>query len=198
MSRPVSREDIEQLVQAVNRLALAFDRAAAGTSSPSTSVTVPIITQAGWELVEPAVEVPWSVPPTFTGVEEGVPPIPQSILSAASGKISAVAGQPQDRVHRAWKAGFAAWVAISTHTEYKVVDSIPSLSDTIWVVLRAPSLNSPVRVRRVSELRSLLAVLPARDGGPVYQGFPSLTEVQVFCAAAGIETPPVFQCKSHK
>ena len=92
MSRPVSREDIEQLVQAVNRLALAFDRAAAATSSASTSVTVPIIAQAGWELVEPAVEVPWPVPPTFTGVEEGVPPIPQSILSAATGKISAVEG----------------------------------------------------------------------------------------------------------
>ena len=185
-------------MQAVNRLALAFERGAAATSSSATSVSVPIITQAGWELVEPAVEVPWAVPKSITGVEEGVPPIPPTLLAAASSKISSVVGQPSERVQRAWKAGFAAWVAVSTHTEYQVADPLPSLSDTIWVVLRAPTLNSPVRVRRVSELRSLLASLPDAREGPVYQGFPSLTEVQVFCAAAGIDSPPVFQCKAHK
>ena len=197
MSRPVTREDIDRLVHAVNQLALAFDRASLPSSS-STTVSVPIISQAGWELVEPSVEVPWTAPKSFTGVEEGVPAIPQSLLILASSKISSVVGQPQERVQRAWKAGFAAWVALSTHTEYTPVDPLPSLSDTIWVVLRAPSLNGAVRVRRVSDLRSLLAVLPSLDCGPVHQGFPSLTEVQVFCAAAGIDTPPVFQCKSHK
>ena len=198
MSRPVTREDIDRLVQAVERLSLAFEQAAAATSSSSTSVTVPIISQAGWELVEPSVVVPWTVPKSITGVEEGVPTIPHSLLVSASSKISSVVGQPQERVHRAWKAGFAAWVAVSTHTEYTPVEPLPSLSDTIWVILRAPSLNGAVRVRRVSELRSLLAVLPSGDCGPVHQGFPSLTEVQVFCAAAGIDTPPVFQCRSHK
>lgn len=60
------------------------------------------------------------------------------------------------------------------------------------------AFSQSVRVRKVSELRALLAVAPRGDCGPVYQGFPSLTEVQVFCAAAGIDTPPVFQCSIHK
>ena len=193
MSVPATRAGIESLVAAVNRLTLAFERAEAATSS-STTVQVPIISQACWELVEPPAHTPWAVPTTFTGVEEGPTKIPHSLLVSAASEISSVVGKLEDRVQRAWRSGSC----LVNHTEYEQLESLGSLSDTQWVIIRAPSLSSPVRVRKVSELRALLAVAPRGDFGPIYQGFPSLTEVQVFCAAAGIDTPPVFQCSTHK
>ena len=71
------------------------------------------------------------------------------------------------------------------HTEYEQLESLGSLSDTQWVIIRAPSLNSPVRVRKVSELRALLAVVPRGDRGPIYQGFPSMQYSQVKMAGSG-------------
>lgn len=74
MSAPATRADIESLVAAVNRLVLAFERAEAAASS-STTVQVPFVSQAGWELVE------------LTGVEEGPTQVPHSLLVSAASKI---------------------------------------------------------------------------------------------------------------
>lgn len=59
MSLPVTQGDISQLISALRRLSFAFERAT--TSVPSSTTSSPVISIAGWELVEPEGEQPFKV-----------------------------------------------------------------------------------------------------------------------------------------
>ena len=61
MSHPVTKEDLAQLISAVNRLSIALERSSLASSSSQTVEPRPVISVAGWELVEEAFELPLSV-----------------------------------------------------------------------------------------------------------------------------------------
>lgn len=179
MSQPVSKADVDQLVRALNRLSIVLESvAASGSSSRSLSATISI---AGWELVEPPSEhVELESRIIF---EDGPQPVPEDLLVLAAGKLSTVADHPKDRVLRAWRAVFWAWAAVATHTEDRRAEGI-SWSDTQWIIVNHSRVFGPIRVRKLSDLRQLLASqVPALQLLAVHQGFESLTEIQVFCAS---------------
>lgn len=125
MSHPVTKEDLAQLISAVNRLSIALERSSLASSSSQT----PVISVAGWELVEEASELPLSVKVDPHRVfEDGPEPIPEDLLALTSSKLTSVCGPPRDRVLRAWKAGFWAWAANATHSEHKQTEPL-SLSN---------------------------------------------------------------------
>lgn len=195
MSYQVSKADIDSLILALNRLSIALERGA--TVGPATSSTdEAVISIAGWELVEPSSDQPYVVEiDRFRIFEDGPQPVPDLLLTSAAKRLSNVAGDPKERVIRAWKAGFWCWAAVATHSEYAQRDAI-SVSDTQWVVFRHSRISSPVRVRKVTELRQLLASQIPGSYPAVYQGFASVTEVQVCCASYGCGVPPLYQCRS--
>ena len=198
MSHPVTKEDLAQLISAVNRLSIALERSSLASSSSQTVEPRPVISVAGWELVEEAFELPLSVKVDPHRVfEDGPEPIPEDLLALTSSKLTSVCGPPRDRVLRAWKAGVWAWAANATHSEYKQAEPL-SLSDVHWVVVRHSRITGPVRVRKLSELRSLLASQACECEPAIYQGFPSITEVQVFCSSFGTGLPPLYQCSGQK
>ena len=48
-------------------------------------------------------------------------------------------------------------------------------------------------MRKIGDVRQLLASVPPGREEPCYQGFASLTEVPVFCTCSyGIDTPPLY------
>lgn len=195
MSYSISKADVDLLISALNRLSIALERGATLTSS-SSSADRPVASIAGWELVEPSSEQPYVVEiDRFRVFEDGPQPVPEQLLTAAASRLSNVAGNPQDRVTRAWKAGFWCWAAVATHTDYTQQDPI-SVSDTQWIIFRHSRISSPVRVRKITELRQLLASQVPGVDSAVYQGFASVTEVQVCCASYGVGVPPIYQCRS--
>lgn len=200
MSTPVTKEDVGHLIEALNRLSVALERSslASSTSSSTSSKSSPVTSIAGWELVEEETPTLLSVKLDPLRIfEDGPQPIPEDLLALASSKITSVVGNPKDRIVRAWRAGFWAWAANATHTEYTQADPI-SLSDAHWIVVRHSRLAGPIRVRKISELRSLLSSQKAGADGVIYQGFPSITEIQVFCSSLGTSVPPLYQCSGVK
>lgn len=198
MSQQVTKADIDSLISALTRLSVAIERGASLTSSSSTSSSAPCISIAGWEIVEPSFEQPFAVELDSRRVfEDGPQPIPPALLTSAAQKLSNVAGDPKERIVRAWKAGFWCWAAIATHSEYLQREAI-SVSDTQWIIFYHSRISGAVRVRKITELRSLLASQVPNSEPAVWQGFASLTEVQVCCASFGTDVPPLYQCSGPK
>ena len=96
------------------------------------------------------------------------------------------------RAKRAFACGFYARCALETCTSYTGASTNLPIADTVWVVLRAGNSFS-YRVSTKSDLNRLLAI--RGQYSPIYQGFPSATEVQIFCAGCNIEVPPLFKWK---
>lgn len=182
MSGPPTKADFEALIVALNRLALAVEHSGLGQSSqPPSLVSFP-----DWECVEKAQELPFQVSLDPRRIfEDGPAPFPPELLTFASSKLSSAAGNPRDRVIRAWRAGFWAWGAVATHSDYTQADPI-ALSDVHWIVVRATRITGPIRMRKVVDLRLILSSQSIHESA-VYQGFASLTEVQVFCSSYGID-----------
>ena len=184
------------LISAVNRLSIALERGASLiTSSPSSSS--PVISIAGWEFVEPGADQPYLVEIDRLRVfEDGPQPVPEHLFISAAPRLSNAAGDPKERITRAWRAGFWCWAAVATHSEYKQAEAI-SVSDTQWLIFRHSRFSAPVRVRKITDLRFLLASQAPQSDPAVYQGFASITEVQVCCASYGVGVPPLYQCKGQ-
>ena len=147
-----------------------------------------------WALI--AEEHPFGIetgihPSRFREFESGPPEIPDSILDY-SAKLWEGPG-PLARAERAWRAGFWAVQSILCHTSYTPAPSI-ALWDTVWVVLRG--ISRPVIVPSWGEVQRLIN-LPGSRVDPVIQGFPSYSEVCVFCAGGGINIPGYFQWKNN-
>ena len=128
----------------------------------------------------------------FRELESGPPEIPSSILDYGS-KLWEGPG-PFVRSDRAWRAGFWAALSLVCCTSYQPAESIP-LWDTIWVVLRARGISRPVIVQSWGEVERLTN-LPGSRVDPIIQGFPSYSEVCIFCAGGGINIPGIYQWKN--
>ena len=129
----------------------------------------------------------------FCEFESGPPDIPDSILDYGS-KLWEGPG-PVVRATRAWQAGFWARQSLLCFTSYTPAPSV-ALWDTVWVVLRARGISRPVIVQSWGEVERLTN-LPGARVDPVIQGFPSYSEVCIFCAGGGIDIPGYFQWKSN-
>lgn len=190
MSTPLA--EVKQLKDLVASLQVALDALSLRVCELESKLSS--VPEEGWELVEESVEGPsLGFYPTsrYSEVESGPPDIPPILLSVASRLSSAEPGSVV-RAKRAFACGFWARCALETCSPYKGAPVSLPLADTVWIVLRVGNSFS-YRVSSKADLSRLLALKGRHE--PIYQGFPSATEVQIFCAGCNIAVPPLFKWK---
>ena len=196
---PVSSSEIQDLILALNRLSLAVEsHSASSVASAGSDRVLP----DQWILVEESEPLPagYSDSRVCRSVEDGPGATPQALVSLGKHRLTGVDPGYETRVRRAFVAGFWAWAASATNTEYQPADPIP-LPDTQYIVLRSWTIDPkkvklPARVKTKSDLIQLIGPLPAP--GAIVQGFSSLTEVQIFCGGANIPIPPLLQWRPSR
>ena len=150
------------------------------------------ITQEGWELVEEAFEPPGR--PSVPCSSHTCPDIPGALLSFAE-KLSSTHPGHLVRAKRAFEAGFRAKCSVETGSWFCGATTKLPISDTVWIIVQAPGLSSAYRVATKADLKRLCS-LPGK-GDVICQGFPSLTEAQIFCAGCDIAVPPLYRWKKQ-
>ena len=145
-----------------------------------------------WEVVEESFDPPSRFKTHNTNISY-CPDIPASLLSFAE-KLSSVDPGHVVRAKRAFEAGFQARQCLSSGSWYIGAKTQLPIKDTVWIVVQAPGLKAPARVASKSDLNRLIVHGPV---DVIAQGFPSLTEVQIFCAGCDIAVPQLCRWKSR-
>lgn len=204
---PITSAEVRDLISALNRLSISLESHLAVTSSASSqsATAVPDLSSPSdtpWILIEEEEVLPTGFKDERIRrvVEDGPGPTPQELVSLGKSRLTGTDPGYEARVRRAYVAGFWAWVALATNTDYSPAEPI-GIADTQFVVLRSWShdprtVKLPVRVRTKSDLVQLVGKLPSP--GAVVQSFASLTEVQVFCGGANLPVPPLLQWRSQR
>ena len=209
-SPPVSPTEVRELISAISRLSLALETynssvLSAPAASSGTPAEVATVSDGSehWILVEESELLPTGYRGEESSriVEEGPPSCPPALYSLGQHRLTSVHPGSDRRVRRAFVAGFWAWAAQATNTDYSAAESI-GLADCHFVILRSWSadpreITLPVRVDRKCEVQKICGRDPLKSGS-IVQGFASLTEVQCFCSGAGIEVPPLYQWRPSK
>ena len=205
---PLSSREVQELISAISRLSLALETYnSALTAQSAASPVIPASTSAApgdsdlWILIEDSEALPkgYRDENLLTRiVEDGPPALPPALLSFGRCRLTNIHPGPDSRVKRAFVAGFWAWAANATNTDYTPAESI-GIADSHFVILRSwcadpKKVKLPLRVSKKSEVQKLCGRDPTL--GSIVQGFASFTEVQCFCGGAGIGVPPLYQWRS--
>ena len=171
---------VRDLCRALNRLSLAIE----GASSRAE----------GWEVVqdEPsssaAAEAPVQAVPErldHNDLALRIPPLPARVLQA---KARLRGGQYSEeyRLRRAWEAGFWAGQVLQGNLSVPRASLPIDLRPTVYIILKAPGLQSPTRVSSASDLYRITGKF---NDHTLCHSFPSLTEAEAYCEAAGVQLP---------
>lgn len=149
----------------------------------------------GWFLLtEEGIPLPTGIPPSrFWELEEGPPTAPPDIIRLCA-NVHAPPG-PWNRCYRAWEGGFWCGIALRTRATFYPLNPI-DVPDRYWVVWRAPGINRPFAVESQSEVDRILAVPGPSDLAPIVVGFPSIAELQVFCAGGALVYPAFYKWRN--
>ena len=193
----VTSSDIRALVSALEQLTVQVSDLVSrvGSQLPHASV----VDLGDWELVG-LPELPFGFANIeelsrlhqFRGPETGPPDTPSFLLDYACRELKGPSSSCYRRAHRAFRAGFWAFVAIETHTPYRPVDPFGP-PDKHW--LRAQADSKPVRVGSKTDFRKVVGNTP--EELLVAESFASLSEVAIFRAGAGVRVPPLQQWKGN-
>ena len=198
-SSPVTSSDIRSLVAALEQLTLQVSDLVSRVEAQQPPSAV--VDLGDWELVG-LPELPFGFANIeelsrlhqFRGPETGPPDTPSFLLDFACRELKGPSSSCYRRAHRAFRAGFWAFVALETHTPYQPSDPFGP-PDKHWIILRSKSGKKPVRVGTKSDFRKIVGNSP--EELLVAESFASLAEVAVFCAGAGIRVPPLQQWKGN-
>lgn len=194
----MSESAITGLTLAINRLAAAIEhQSSASTSGP---VVLPDTHSASPVTGEIRILYPPTVPfpldtwiphcnnLRFRGADTGPPEVPDFCLDLGRAKLGLSGDRLAEKVSSAFDAGFWAKAAVDCHISYsrRLVRDVGELVRHI-VVLRSTHC-SPFRVTCWQDLTDLCDVT---DETIVYEAFGTFTEVQLFCAGAASEIPPL-------
>ena len=193
----VEEEALEELIRATESLNLAVT----GLRRNATEQEAAERDSDHWELVEDAAPVTALEKEVAQrifsgrGVEDGPPPLPDSLRFLAAGqRLTSRGGGAYNRAWRAWKSGFWARVALDTCTDYKREEEL-DIPVAHWIVVTAPGTTSPKRTTRKIDC---LKLLKEAGQGQIWDCFPSLTELQIFCAGTQIDVPPLVRWRNNK
>lgn len=130
-------------------------------------------------------------------VEDGPPEIPQTLVDFASTLIAGTGSL--HRARRAWEGGFWCGAALRTRTRFQPLESI-SVPDTHFVVFRARGISRPFWVQSREEVTHILQ-LPGSSSEthpaePIVVGFPTITELDIFCAGGYLYRPACYQWRN--
>ena len=91
------------------------------------------------------------------------------------------------RAQRAWEAGLWAKATLEGRIQKPRPTPKIDLQPVVYIIVRAPGLDHPVRVSTAAEY---FRILPSfRNSNSISHSFPSLAEARVYCAAVGIAFP---------
>ena len=124
----------------------------------------------------------------FHGLEEG----PEFLLTVARDRLTNKPPGIQARVEFAFKAGFWPKIALDTSTPYRPDRPLVYLKHRQWVVLRS-SYNTAFRT--VTK-RDVERICQPEDPNLICEAFETVTEVEIYCFAAGLEIPALRSCTS--
>eukprot|EP00435_Cladocopium_sp_Y103_P056921 s1903_g19.t1 len=187
---------IERLATALSGLAEAIRGIAnelRQVRGPATPIHQEPSLPGDWELIEDQAAVP-GAPANFNSsirfaVEDGPPDTPDFCISLARRKLRSARHSPEERARAAFVAGF--WYRISVIIEYAwASDYEPVLPPSTWLVSKGSGISDFARTNSRKEAERFCE---DQEGGRIVERFPSVTELQIFCAGAQIPVPPLVQ-----
>lgn len=183
---------IRYLAEAIRGLATEISR----SRQASSSAEVPEEELGEWEVIEEQSSVP-GAPSDFNATirfeaETGPPPIPEFLLALARKKLRSTKASAEDRAAAAFSEGF--WCRIGWLCNVELASNYnPVLPPTIWLIQNDQGISNLARTTSRREAERLCASIP---GASVVQKFPTVTELQIFCAGAQLPVPPLVRWTS--
>lgn len=169
----------------VSSLEAAVDQAEAHVIPSASGSPRP---SSDWDVVSAVESSRASRPSTFEdydAVASNIPgPSPAALELAA--RLSGSGESKKARIVRAWEAGCWAKATIEGRIPKPRPTPKCSLQSTCYVVVRAPSVDHPVRVSSATEYFRLV---PRFTEGSISHSFPSISEGKAYCLALGIDFP---------
>lgn len=149
----------------------------------------------GWDhLSEESIPLPTGIPHSrFAESEEGPPTPPNDIVRLCRN----LHAPPGAWVHcyRCWEGGFWCGIALRTHTTFYPLNTL-EVPDRFWVVWRAAGINRPFGVESREEVDRLLALPGPSTLAPIVIGYPTIAELQVFCAGGALVYPAFYRWRN--
>eukprot|EP00435_Cladocopium_sp_Y103_P029345 s317_g7.t1 len=139
-----------------------------------------------WELIEEQQFFP-GAPPSFNATikfqaEEGPPEIPACVLAWAQKKLRSSKEPTIKRAEAAFSAGY--WFRVGQLCEVELTSSYnPVLAPSTWLIQKDQGVSNLVRASTRKEADLLCSSIP---GARIIEKFPSVTELQIFCAGAQV------------
>ena len=182
---------VDLLTEQVAQLALAVDRLTLSSRPPSTSYRLVDSPTVSDRRGAPSIGYPASsagsttTEDRYNDLAREIPPVPDLAVrlcsNLRSGNLSF-----QQRAQRAWECGYWARYVLEERVRRPRPSQPIDLSNSIYVVLRAPGLAQPVICTKASDYRFLLQDFQQNS---LSHGFPSQSEARVYCLGAGIDYP---------
>eukprot|EP00435_Cladocopium_sp_Y103_P059506 s1586_g21.t1 len=149
-----------------------------------------------WEIVEEQSTVP-GAPVDFNSsirfqLEDGPPATPEFLVRLAQKKLRSAVASAETRAREAFCAGF--WFRITILCDVKLESSYhPALPPSVWLVQKDEGIFNLARTSTRKEAEKLCQSL---QQAVIVERFPSLTELQIFCAGAQVPVPPLLKWRS--
>ena len=198
VSGPTCMSHFERLATALSNLAEAIrgvaEELGRARESPPPIASEPLL-PGDWELIEDQSSVPGE-PSDYNAtlriaVEDGPPPTPEFCLSLARLKLRSARRNPEERAREAFVAGFwfrvSLLVSCAWPSEYS-----PLLPPSTWLVRSGTGISD---FARTNSRREAERFCEDQEGASIVEKFPSVTELQIFCAGAQLPVPPLVQWK---
>jgi len=194
----VSPQDISDLVTALQDLTVAVTRIArAAELSRATSNQLSFAEQEGWEIVEDEYQTSELLvaggKPASGAVESSPVSVPVFCYDLAKHRLTGASIGSAPRAERAFLAGRKAKEALEGHSVYLQAEHI-GLQPAHWIVVRSSRSPTP---RRVTTKRDLTKLIVAGEPGLIWEQFPTITELQIFCVALCIPIPPLVRWRNR-
>lgn len=192
----VSAQDISDLVKAVQDLTLVVTRIAQSSERSRTTQRV-FEEEDNWEVIEeeylpggPA--FPEGEVHPVTSIPD-VEKIPQFCLDLAKHRLTGASIGYSARAERAFLAGRKAKQALYFGGAYRQEGGI-GLQPAHWIVVQSAKCQE---IRRVTSKKDFNLLVAPGDNEAIWEQFPSITELQIFCVGLGTPIPPLVRWKSR-
>ena len=191
----VSAKDITDLVKALQELTLVVTTIAQ-SSERSRASRASLLEEENWEVIEDEYH-PGG--PTSPGGEvyplshiPDVDVIPQFCLDLAKHRLTGASIGYSARAERAFLAGRKAKQALYFGGAYKQEEGV-GLQTAHWIIVLSARCSEP---RRVTTKRDFNRLVVAGEREVIWEQFPTITELQIFCVGLGCAIPPLVRWKN--
>lgn len=193
----ISSQDISDLVSALQGLTVVVTRIARSAELSRASATpLSVAEQEGWEVVEDEYQtselLAEEVSSSALTLEVSPSSVPTFCYDLAKHRLTGASIGSAPRAERAFFAGRRAKESLRVGSRYLQADNI-GLQPAHWICLKSSKISAP---RRVTTKRDLTRLTGSSESGVVWEQFPTITELQIFCVGLGIPIPPLVRWKN--